>query len=232
MLSLISYLRFALLTSILLVSACQQLPEQQQAPSTEESTEASAEQPAEESCQCEQVAAPEPLSCPEPSAAPSSTSPPPPTATPAPRISKIKTVGDLLLIGRLENILVSTEKLKLKARIDTGAGLSSLHANNLTEFERDGESWVKFSLTPKGQETHILERPVERYISIKQHTGEPQRRPVVFMRVTLGPIDEQIEMSLTDRSDYLYQALIGRNFLRDRAIVDVSNKFLIKLPKR
>ncbi len=169
------------------------------------------------------------ITCPNPEAAKPSAPSSPPVATVRKKI-KPAFVDDLLVIGRVENVLVSPDDIKLKARIDTGAGISSLHAKDKTEFERDGKDWVRFTLIVSDEESQVLERPIKRFVSIKQHTGEPQRRPVVVMSLTLGPIEEQVEMTLTDRGDYLYPVLIGRNFLRDRAIVDVSRKFRIKPP--
>lgn len=136
-------------------------------------------------------------------------------------------LGDeLLLIGRVENVFLLPDKLKFKARIDTGAGLSSLHAVDMVEFERDGKSWIRFSVPASETETIEYERPVKRYLSIKQHSGTPQRRPVVSMSIVLGSVEEQLDFTLTDRDGYLYRILIGRNFLRDTAIVDVSRKFI------
>ncbi len=136
--------------------------------------------------------------------------------------------GDLLLIGRVERIYLMSEKQLLKARIDTGAGISSLHAIDLVEFDRDGKPWVRFDIPLPGQQSVTVERAVRRVVEIKQQSGKPQRRPVVTMSLQLGPIEEQVEMTLADRTGYLYPILIGRNFLRDRAIVDVSKKYVVK----
>lgn len=143
-------------------------------------------------------------------------------AAPMPRY-----LGDeLLIIGRVENVWLLPDQLKFKARIDTGAGLSSMHAADLIEFERDGKRWVRFSVPASDTETMQYERPVKRYVSIKQHTGKPQRRPIVSMSIRLGNLEERVDFTLTNRKDYLYRILIGRNFLRDTAVVDVSRKFI------
>ena len=55
--------------------------------------------------------------------------------------------------------------------------------------------------------------------------AEAQRRPVVKLRVALGPIEQQREFTLADRSQYDYPVLIGRNFLRDVAVVDVARQY-------
>jgi len=141
-------------------------------------------------------------------------------------------INDLVVLGRLEKVSLKPENLVLSARIDTGAGLSSLNALELTNFERDGKPWVRFGLLdPKTKKLVYFERAVKRHVNIKQIGAEPMRRPVILMNVVLGTIDEQLEMTLADRSGYIYQVLIGRNFLRDQAVVDVSKKFINKLKK-
>ena len=142
--------------------------------------------------------------------------------------AKQQVINELLVIGQVERVLILPDGLSFKARIDTGAGISSLHAIDLTEFDRDGKPWVRFSIVLKEGGPVLVERAVKRVVEIKQLNGPSQRRPVVAMSIKLGPIEEQVEMTLTDRTDYLYQVLIGRNFLRDRAIVDVSRRFSIK----
>jgi hypothetical protein len=138
-------------------------------------------------------------------------------------------INDLLLIGRVENVTLLPANARLKARIDTGAGLTSLHAENLVFFERDSSSWVRFSVTGRdSDQATVIEKPIKRYINIKQHSGGSQRRPIVELNLKLGPLEEPTDISLTDRGGYLYPLLIGRNFLRDRTIVDVSTKFTIK----
>lgn len=137
------------------------------------------------------------------------------------------TVDDLLLVGRVENVFILPQDLKLKAKIDTGARTSSLHALDLTSFERDGKPWVRFAMLDlKANKKIYFERPVIRKTKVKQQGTDLQLRPTVSMSIRFGPMEEQLDFTLADRSGYLYQVLIGRNFLRDRAIVDVRRTFI------
>lgn len=147
-----------------------------------------------------------------------------------PKQSATRSIEELLIIGRVENVFIQSTKVKLKARIDTGAGLTSLHAIEMVTFERDGKPWIKFKVQVKKQPPIKIERPIERFVEIKQQGGDTQRRPVVLISIRLGEIEEQVEITLTDRGDYVYPVLIGRNYLRDRAIVDVSRKYTVKYP--
>jgi hypothetical protein len=140
-----------------------------------------------------------------------------------------------MVFGFVEWLWVDKLQDKIKARIDTGAKSSSLHATDIRLFERDGKQWVRFKLhTHRGSRVAagveadpIFELPVHRMVKIKQASAtENQRRPVVKLRVKLGNYTDDAEFSLTDRGDMLYPALLGRSFLRDVAVVDVSESFI------
>jgi hypothetical protein len=136
---------------------------------------------------------------------------------------------NLPVLGGVEWVLVDADGARAKARIDTGAKTSSMHAEKLQEFERDGKPWVSFQFNPDASGNSVkMERPVERRVRIKLQDGSTQRRYVVKLLLAIGDIQENIEISLNDRSDFEYPVLIGRNFLTDNALVDVSRKFVVK----
>jgi hypothetical protein len=135
---------------------------------------------------------------------------------------------DLLIIGAIEHVEVDATGLRAQARIDTGAQTSSIHAEEIVEFERDGKAWVRFKFDgAEGQDVVTIEKRVSRRVRIKQHDDDLHRRYVVKMRIRLGELTELIEMSLSDRSDFEFPVLIGRNFLTDNAVVDVSKQFVM-----
>ena len=114
------------------------------------------------------------------------------------------------------------------ARIDTGAESSSVHAEDIRLIERDGKQYILFKLfNPKNNEFVELERRLQRKVLIKQKDGEPERRYVVKLWLTMGDIKERVDVTLTNRSDFTYQLLVGRNLLTDIAIVDVSRRHTI-----
>ncbi len=114
------------------------------------------------------------------------------------------------------------------ARIDTGAAGTSIHASNIVTFERDGRDWVRFQIIhPSMPAAMIIERPLARTVLIKRAGSETrERRLVVKMTVSLGALSEQIDVSLSERATMTYPVLIGRNFLRNLAIVDVSQRLI------
>ncbi len=135
--------------------------------------------------------------------------------------------GDKMVVGELEQVWVEPPGSFLIARVDTGANSSSLHAENLVEFERDGDDWVRFELTFLNGDNAVLERPVTRYVRVYQQADrEGTRRPVVAMRIRLGDVQETFEFTLADRSHLDQQILLGRNFLANMALVDVGKQFV------
>lgn len=179
-------------------------------------------------CNCP---APEPMRCPEPVTPPVPQCPepvptpacPPPTACPKPPASSSNQYDGKVVVGEVEFVGVQPGNLRLEARIDSGATTSSLHAIDVVRFERDGQRWVRFKVPGREQP---LELPESRTVRIKGEGGASDRRTVVQMEVRLGDHRQRIEITLNDRSNYEYPALIGRNFLRDHAVVDVSRSYI------
>ncbi|TCL08770.1 hypothetical protein BXY66_0808 [Shimia isoporae] len=137
-------------------------------------------------------------------------------------------VGDLLVIGEAEMFSLPELDSVWPARIDSGATTTSLHAVDIEEFERDGKPWVRFVARNEELDKSIeMERPVVRVAFITRRGGEPdQRRPVVEMALQVGPLVQTVEVNLTDRTDFTFPLLIGRNFLSGVTLIDVSRAYL------
>jgi len=138
----------------------------------------------------------------------------------------------LPIIGEVEKVMVHPSGFQYEARIDTGAESSSIHAEKIQLIERDGKQFVQFSLlNPETNELVELERRFQRTVLIKQKDGEPERRFVVKLWLTLGEIKERVDVTLSNRADFTYPLLVGRNLLTDTAIVDVSRRHTINSVK-
>lgn len=141
------------------------------------------------------------------------------------------TAGELNLpiIGEIENVFVDPPGIKMEARVDSGAETSSIHAENIQMIERDGIRFVRFVIPdPKTGKAISLEQKLARTVLIKRKVGEPERRYVVKLWITMGEIKENIEVTLSDREDFEFSFLVGRNLLTDTAIIDVSRKHTLK----
>jgi len=135
------------------------------------------------------------------------------------------------VVGRIEWVWIDLFDHIMKARVDTGVLLSTLSAENIQPFERNGEQWVSFSLKADAKQTKY-EAPVIRYSKTKQSTkSDVDRRPVVKMVVRLGELLEETEFTLTNKNGTSYPVQLGRSFLRDIAVVDVSKKYMYSKDK-
>ena len=135
-----------------------------------------------------------------------------------------------LLLGAIERVTIDSIKQTFDSRIDTGAETSSLNAVDIEQFERNGKNWVRFHLsdgvTPL-EDTNWIEAPIIRFVKIRQATNdEMERRAVVELWVRLGKIHEKTQFTLADRSQMTHPVLLGREFIRDIAVVDVSKKYI------
>lgn len=131
-----------------------------------------------------------------------------------------------LLLGGLEEVWLDPPGVTMVARMDTGADSSSVNAQNLEEFERDGDDWVRFEWVIRDN-IYTVERPIERYVRvIQQADPEGTRRPVIALRLKIGTTDDRFEFTLADRSHLEYQMILGRNFLTNVAVVDVGQQFV------
>lgn len=127
------------------------------------------------------------------------------------------------LFGWVEWVIVGAHEIELKAKLDTGAETSSLDATGIRRLRRrsSGERLVEFEVTDPGSgNTITLKKELVREVRIKQHDGSFQTRPVVDITVCLGDHLQEVEVSLIDRSEFLYPLLLGRSALAGIAMVD------------
>lgn len=116
-----------------------------------------------------------------------------------------------------------------KAKIDTGARTSSLHAFDLEWFERDDDSWVRFEIHPWQRSTHdpvTVEATVHDTRDIRSSSGRIERRPIVRTVVRIAGIDVESEITLTRRDEMGFRMLIGREALRRRFTVDPGRSYI------
>ena len=131
--------------------------------------------------------------------------------------------------GWVEEGLILPEETRVKFKLDTGALTSSMHAENIDRFKKNGDDWVRFTVeledidSDKQVETR-LERKIVRKIKVRG-AGGAEERPVVLMKVCLGNRIHEEQFSLNDRDKMNYPVLIGRRMLEDVGPVDSSKTF-------
>jgi len=141
----------------------------------------------------------------------------------------LKECDGKLIIGETEWVYLPSVKVKMKARIDTGATTTSIDARNIRIQTRDGKKWALFTLVDrKSGKEFDMEKPVVKVVEIKRHGAEHQKRYAVKMRIVIGHISQYILVTLNDRERFDFPVLIGRNFLRGAAVVDVDRAYSVE----
>jgi hypothetical protein len=133
------------------------------------------------------------------------------------------------IYGWREDVLIDGMKEKLLAKLDTGALTSSIHAEEVELFERDGKKWVRFIVTDTRQENPVrarLEAPLVRTARIKEPNAESVAREVVRLAFQIGDRKLRGEFSLNNRSNMLAPVLLGRSVLKDLGWVDSARTHL------
>ena len=118
----------------------------------------------------------------------------------------------------------------IKARVDSGAKTSALHAVNITPFLKDDTHWVRFDINPiqKNQKTVIhCEAPLVDKRIVKSSSGFREQRYVIQTTLDIGADSWPIEMTLTNRDSMGFRMLLGREAMSGRALVDPEQSYLI-----
>lgn len=119
----------------------------------------------------------------------------------------------------------------LHVRVDTGAATSSLHVDNIEEFERHGECWVRFDIHPDIHDVDKIvkrEAKVEAIKKIKSSSATLQRRYVIATTLKMSDIEWPIQLTLSDRSEMTYLMLLGREAMSGKIIVDPEKEYLLR----
>jgi hypothetical protein len=135
--------------------------------------------------------------------------------------------SELQILGWVENAYLPDPGIELKAKLDTGAETSSLDSRVIKKYRKEGKRWIRFAVTDRTSgEEFVLVRERVRTIGVVQHDGSKQTRPVVMLDFCVAGQHLETEVSLIDRSEFIYPLLVGRNSLAAFALVDASETFL------
>ncbi|MCA8882872.1 MAG: ATP-dependent zinc protease [Rhodobacteraceae bacterium] len=118
---------------------------------------------------------------------------------------------------------------EMKAKIDTGARTSALHAVEVQTFQRDGHDWASFVVPLLGRERRSARLVDQR--PIKNTSGIPETRLVVETTLLLGAHRWRIEASLANREKMEFDLILGRTAIRrHKLLVDPGRSFLAGPP--
>lgn len=118
---------------------------------------------------------------------------------------------------------------QVKAKVDTGARTSSIHAFLTEPFERDGQQWVRFDIHPvQGDTSQVIrcEAPVLERRVVRDSGGHEELRYVIETIITIGDHRLTAEVTLTDRDTMKFRVLLGRTAIRGDYLVDSGRSYL------
>ena len=117
----------------------------------------------------------------------------------------------------------------IKAKLDTGARTSALHAWDIEPLEIDGRPWVEFALHPEqgraGPEIRAR-APLVGERRVMSSTGHAQQRLVISTQLVMGDLEWTTEVTLTRRDAMGFRMLLGRTAMRRRLLVDPGRSFV------
>ncbi len=118
----------------------------------------------------------------------------------------------------------------IKARVDSGAKTSALHAINIAPFIKDGINWVKFDINPIQNNLktviHCEALLIDKRV-VKSSSGFREQRYVIQSNINLGGDLWAIEMTLTNRDSMGFRMLLGREAMSGRILVDPQQQYLL-----
>jgi hypothetical protein len=123
----------------------------------------------------------------------------------------------------------------VKAKVDTGAATSSLHAFRLERFEQGGLPFVRFEIHPRQRSKRPsieCEAPIVRDTAVRNPGGRTELRPVIESTLVIAGQPVQALINLTGRDEMGFMLLLGRRTLRNRFVVDPGRSYLGPRPIR
>jgi len=123
----------------------------------------------------------------------------------------------------------------IKARVDSGAKTSALHAVNIAPFQKGDENWVKFDINPIQNNTKTVihcQAPLVDKRVVKSSSGFREQRYVVKSEIQVGEARWEVELTLTNRDSMGFRMLLGREAMSGRLLVDPEQKYLLGQPTR
>jgi hypothetical protein len=118
---------------------------------------------------------------------------------------------------------------QIKAKIDTGARSSALHAETLEPYSKGGENWLMFTVQPMQKQNELLiecHAPIKDRRLVSDSGGHKQRRYVIETQLLFGQHLIQAEITLTNRDSMRFRMLLGRTAMNKHFIIDPNASYL------
>jgi hypothetical protein len=124
---------------------------------------------------------------------------------------------------------------RIKAKLDTGARTSAIHAFDVESFSRDGERWVRFSIHPLQKNDNVAIACEERVADIRTVSNpgsRRERRYIIRTELSVGGESWPIDLSLTNRDEMGFRMLIGRTAMSGKLLVDPDHSYRVGKARR
>ncbi|WP_220718953.1 ATP-dependent zinc protease family protein [Agarivorans litoreus] len=142
------------------------------------------------------------------------------------RTNNIFSKRALIRAGYVEQATV--EGLSIPVKLDTGADVSSMHAEQVKRFDKNGKPMVTFTYRNSDGLEQKFTREVVDEMTIKARVGEKaDSRPVVMMEVKLGNVTETVRVNLQNRENFSYSMILGKNYLRNGFVVSSDGRYIL-----
>jgi hypothetical protein len=122
----------------------------------------------------------------------------------------------------------------IKAKVDTGARTSAIHAFDQQEIERNGQRWVRFSVHPwqaTDEDPVTVECPLVELRTVRSSSGHAEERPLVLLDLTLAGRTVTAEVTLSRRDEMGFRMLVGREALGQGFLVDPARSYVGGRPR-
>ncbi len=141
----------------------------------------------------------------------------------------VKKKREKKVVGWKEQVALPDLKIKsVIAKIDTGANLATIDADDIKFVTRKDVKYVKFTVKKRNNTIRKTSAPLAGFKRIRSSNGDVERRPYIKTDILMDGITKNIELTLTDRGPMDYTMLIGRKALGRRWIVNPSISFMTK----
>lgn len=141
--------------------------------------------------------------------------------------------SELKFVGWRETVSLPKFKLReLRAKIDTGAKTSALHADKIEYLSVNGAPYVRFLFINDEGENVYVKAPLIEERSIRSSNGDKTIRPVVKTEIKMGNERFEIEVTLINRDMMGFKMLIGREALNGRFLINPAKHNMLKSTKK